>query len=229
MAEPNILEPVRLKGLSLLELICQKGSSFIETIESFVVPDYSLWSLPPIYAISSFEDLMGKRYESNNTALHMACSNNDIAAIQIICQITEKYGEDFIFQSNDNNQLPIHLAAAQGHAAAIEYLIQMQTNAEKDTWQLIAHCNNGGRHTPLHLAVINGNIEATKTLIKLAGDNALEFIFMQDQNNYTVLQWAQEGNQTEMVGDLNRSYSKPNSKRDSFKLNSTEPSAPISY
>lgn len=189
---PTILDNVQQKGSAFLEQIKEHGNTVKNFIHSYLDPDYLLRSLPAAYGISNFEDLMTKKSgNDNHTALHLACINNDVESIKIMCQIAHQHGTDLLSQPDNNGCLPIHLAAGFGQSAAITTLIQIQRDAGRNPWQLIAHCDNNN-NTPLHIAVKNSNIETTQALINVANNNLLNILFMQDKYHQTVLQCAQQ-------------------------------------
>lgn len=200
----DLLVPIRQKGLSFLEWVQQKNTSaraFVnETIRSYMDPDYSsLKILSQKYDVSNFEDLLIKD-STNNTILHRACLDGDIENIKIICQIAERHQIDLLSQPNNDGFLPIHIAVANNCVPVIDIFIQMQKNAGRELWELIAHCGNENRYTALHVAANNGNIEAATILINnLTNDKILEFLLMQDRYNLTALQNAQGEGHIEFV------------------------------
>lgn len=96
------------------------------------------------------------RDSKNNTPLHIALKNNQIATAKALIE------RDEIDPSIKNNygNTPLHTAAKKGHIEIVDTLVNKEEVDPQAT-------NNLG-NTPLHIAANNGQLEAVRSLVKQA-------------------------------------------------------------
>ncbi len=115
------------------------------------------------------------------TALHIACSNNNLEAVTKLVELGAK-----ITARDRNGWTVLHCAAQTGNSALIKFLNEknkflINTTSNKDDCE----------RTALHIACSNNNLEAVETLIELDQN----ITATTDSDGWTGLHWAaQEGN-----------------------------------
>lgn len=121
---------------------------------------------------------------SGLTPFHLACSNDYIHIAKKLIQVN-----DYCYTTNNNGGTPLHSSASLGTTKAIEFLL---FDCKYDPNPIDLDGN-----TPLHLAVVDNQIDSINLLLQFGAD-----IFIKNKKRQTALHLAIQHKHTNIISVL---------------------------
>ncbi|TYH78461.1 hypothetical protein ES332_D04G228300v1 [Gossypium tomentosum] len=170
---PLLLLQANRKGQTPLHIAARYGRSttvklFIESRANGDIENLGMDELEAVREMLRLKD------EESNTALHVAARYGHVGVVQALLELEDP---DFPYSVNKNHETPLYLAAKGGYWRSVTILL--------DKWKSTVHGGPYGR-TALHAAVMSGDVETTKIILKVKGDLTKET----DENGHTPLHYA---------------------------------------
>ncbi|KAL1106657.1 hypothetical protein V6Z11_D04G220600 [Gossypium hirsutum] len=170
---PLLLLQANRKGQTPLHIAARYGRSttvklFIESRANGDIENLGMDELEAVREMLRLKD------EESNTALHVAARYGHVGVVQALLELEDP---DFPYSVNKNHETPLYLASKGGYWRSVTILL--------DKWKSTVHGGPYGR-TALHAAVMSGDVETTKIILKVKGDLTKET----DENGHTPLHYA---------------------------------------
>ncbi|TYJ40988.1 hypothetical protein E1A91_A04G180300v1 [Gossypium mustelinum] len=182
---PSLLLQTNRKGQTPLHIAARYGRSttvklFIESRADGDIENLGMDELKAVREMLRLKD------EESNTALHVAARYGHVGVVQALLKHEDP---DFPYSVNKNHETPLYLAAKGGYGRSVTKLL--------DKWKSTVHGGPYGR-TTLHAAVMSGDVETTKIILKEKGDLTKET----DEIGHTPLHYAAHLGRNSIVEEL---------------------------
>jgi len=129
-------------------------------------------------------DILLQSNDAGWTALHRACYNDDVIAIETLFNtINNEYIWEYInIPGNNMEESPLFVAATKGSTEAVKLLIKVSDDKSRD---YIMNDVNNSNCSLFNNACTNGHLEIVKILSKTAGNDKLfELIMLHNENAF---------------------------------------------